>query len=107
MMDTSEMIDITELDLRKFIAKAYDLSVPFGMGMLHFQPGPLPEEMIDRILAASDEGARIAVSMDYVMGRAVKMTVFRDGDRLFIRNDWFDHSPVHLERLLDAATVQS
>ena len=38
------MIDITDVDMIKFIQKVYDLSRPQGMGMLYFTPGPMSEE---------------------------------------------------------------
>lgn len=98
------MIDITGTDLRKFIAKAYDLSRPQGMGYLHFQDGPLPDEMIDKILDV--KSSHCVASMDYVLGRSVKMAIYRKGDRLLIGGpDWYDHSDYHLEALLSADGV--
>lgn len=109
-MDTSNMIEITGVDLAGFIKAAFDLSKPQGFGYLHYTPQPLPDdevaEIIDREKKVSfDTG--IAASMDYVHGRAVKMTVFREGDRLFIRSDWFDHTKDQLEELLRRTGVRS
>lgn len=91
-------IDITGVDLRKFVADVYDLSVPQGMGFLHARPGDLPDEVIDNILKNTPPA--IAVSMDYVLGRACKMTVYRKEGALLIGAKWFDHSQEQLNELL-------
>jgi hypothetical protein len=97
------MIDITGTDLRKFIAKAYDLSQPQGMGCLHFQDGAIPEEMIDKILDV--KSSHCVAGMDYVLGRAVKMSVYKKGGRLLIGDNWYDHNPAQLQILLCAEGV--
>ena len=85
------------------IKAAYRLSSPQGLGFLHFQPGDdLPEEDVDEILSREDTFCKF--SMDYVLGRAVKLGVYkRDDDRLYIRKNWFDHSPEQLTELLEAS----
>lgn len=92
------MIKITGIDLVKFIQKVYELSSPQGMGIIHYEKGGLSEFDAKAILA----GARgdIVVNMDYVKGRACKMTVFREGKDLFIRPEWYDHDHYQLEELL-------
>lgn len=102
------MIEITGVDLREFIKAAYDLSSPQGMGFIHFQEGGLDDETVDAILEKEKTvhlENRVVVSMDYVHGRAVKMAVLRDGGKLFIRDDWFDHSPKQLADLLNRVGV--
>lgn len=99
------MIDITGTDLRKFIAKAYDLSQPQGMGYLHFQEGPIMDQAIDEILERSEKSGYCVVGMDYVLGRAVKMSVYKKGDRLLIGDNWYDHNPAQLQILLCAEGV--
>ena len=91
-------IDISAVDLRKFIADVYDLSAPQGMGFLHATPGPLDEASIDSILERGSKS--YPVGMDYVHGRACKMTVYRDGDKLTINDRWYDHSAAQLRELL-------
>jgi hypothetical protein len=93
------MIDITGVDLVKFVKKAYELSGPQGLGFLHAKGGSLTDEETQELIRPT---GRIALSMDYVHGRACKMTVFREGDRLEIRDTWYDHSDLLLERLLGA-----
>ena len=46
------------------------------------------------------KGRHIAINMDYVKGRACKMTVWRENDKLYICNDWYDHSDDDLKELL-------
>lgn len=94
------MIKITGLDLTKFVQKVYELSKPQGLGILHFQEGGLSEEDAKAIINREGKADRIAVSMDYVQGRACKMTVFREDGDLFIRPNWYDHSRSQLEELL-------
>jgi hypothetical protein len=91
------MIDITGVDLVRFAQAVYRLSMPRGMGFLHAIGGPLPEEEAKSLIQPA---GRIALSMDYVRGRACKMTVLRDGERLEIRDSWYDHTDVDLRTLL-------
>lgn len=95
------MIEITGVDLVKFVQATYALSSPQGMGFLHFQEGGLPEDEAREIIERESPKGRVAASMDYVRGRACKMVVFRAGDRLFIRPTWFDHSDSQLRELLE------
>lgn len=93
-------IDVTNCDLRQLVAKAYDLSSPQGMGFLHFKPEPLSDGDIDAILARGSECYPVA--MDYVKGRAVKLSVRRDADKLTIYDRWHDHSDYDLAELCKA-----
>lgn len=93
------MIDVTNCDIRKLVQEAYMLSKPQGMGFMHFKPGPLTEDEITDIIQCSS-GSSIAVYMDYTNGRAVKMTVFKQGDNLSIHDAWFDHSSGDYDLLL-------
>lgn len=95
-----DMIKITGVDLVKFVQKAYELSQPQGIGFLHAEPGGLSEDDAKAIISREKPGDRIAASMDYVKGRACKMVVFREGDDLFIRPQWYDHSVLRLKELL-------
>lgn len=92
------MIDLTGVDLVALAKAAYDLSKPQGMGFLHYEPGGLTDEQAQSLV--NDEGNRCALSLDYVAGRAVKLTVFRDGDKLAMRDSWYDHSDSQLRELL-------
>ena len=95
------MIDVTNLDIHKLIAGAYNLSIPVGMGMLHYEEGCLSEEEIASLIITNDEV--LAVSMDYVKGRACKFNIFKKEGKLLINDDWFDHSPEQLEQLLESS----
>lgn len=93
------MIEVTGVDLTKLVQEAYALSRPQGLGTMHFQPGGLSEA--DAKAITDRERGNIAASMDYVKGRACKMTVFRQDGKLFIRDAWFDHSAAQLKTLLE------
>lgn len=99
------MIKVTGASLTELVKAAYDLSLPQGMGFAHYEPGPMSDERAQAIVGRHAADSRIAVSMDYVNGRAVKMTVFRTGGDLWIRKDWFDHSDMQLAELLDRIGV--
>jgi hypothetical protein len=89
------MIDLTNVDMVKFVQKVYDLSQPQGMGMMHFVAGPLSEEDAKRYIDTDGH-----VSMDYVSGRACKMhTRIQDG-RMVMNDRWYDHSDEQLAELL-------
>ena len=94
------MIDVTGIDLVKFVQKCYELSVPFGLGALHFTSQPLSDEEAEKLIAVTGRGD-IAVSLDYVGGRACKMHVFKKGDRLEITDRWYDHTNEQLSQLLE------
>lgn len=87
-----------ESKLDAVIRAAYDLSRPQGLGFLQATQGPLDEEALTNIKALGN--SQYAARMDYVHGRAVKLTVRRDGDKLYIDADqWFDHWMSDLQEL--------
>ncbi len=98
------MIDITGVDLIGFIKKVYELSVPQGLGFLHYKAGGLTDaEAKQHIISETPEhfhSKNIVVDMDYVDGRACKMIVFKENDKLYIRNSWYDHMDEQLRELL-------
>ena len=99
-------IDVTDVDLRELIKAAYDLSRPVGLGRLHYRAGELDDETIDDILGSADN-YNVRLCMDYVHGRAVKLTVLKDLDGgLYICNPWFDHSARQLGELLNRVGVE-
>lgn len=101
------MIEITGVDMAKFIKKAYDLSKPLGMGYFQYTPEPLTDEEAQSLINKKDP--KIKCSLDYVKGRACKMTVHKEvegsllnkKERLFIRAPWFDHTDSQLKELLE------
>jgi hypothetical protein len=94
-----KMIEITGVDLRELVKAAYDLSQPQGLGFIHYIPGPLSDKEADEIIKSSERG-EIAVCMDYVKGRAVKMAARQKDGKLYIDNSWFDHPPAQFVALL-------
>jgi hypothetical protein len=102
-MNTENMIDVTGCDLVAFVKKVYDLSQPRGLGFLHATTGGLSDE--DAKYCIVPEG-RIAVRMDYVHGRGCKMTVFREGEKLYMPYPWYDHTHSELVSLLNAIGVE-
>ncbi len=100
-----DMIKITGVDLVKFVQKVYDLSQPQGMGIIHFEAGELPEVDAQEIVKRG-ENDTVAISMDYVKGRACKMVVWRKDGELVIRDDWYDHSRYQLAKLLEQFGIE-
>lgn len=90
-------IDITGVDLRQLIREAYELSVPQGLGFLHYTPGPLDEQAVEDIVTED----RDSIYVDYLLGRAVKLRVRRHPDgSITMPSSWFDHTNEQLRTLL-------
>ncbi len=106
---TTARIAISRENLPKVIAKAFDLSNPQGMGYLHFKPGGIPEDELNRILARADETEnpyRKNVRLDYVQGRAVKLSIdYEEGSQQwYLEGDsWYDHGTAAWEELKEYA----
>lgn len=101
------MIDITGVDLVKFAQKAYVLSMPQGLGFLHYTPAPLSDEEAKKIVECSKGFVGgIVLSMDYVNGRACKMNVWEKNGKLHITDSWYDHTDDQLRRLLEAFHIK-
>lgn len=97
------MIEVTGVDLVELVKGAYALSVPLGMGWLHFTEGELTDEEARELI---HEGRRTPVSLDYVKGRACKFGVYKDDDgKLWISKNWYDHTGYHVERLLERVGI--
>jgi hypothetical protein len=90
-------IYIPQEKLATLVREVYNLSAPAGMGMLHYQPGPLPENIVQEIV----ENPR-GIHMDYVFGRQCKMSVYKEGDQHYIFKRWHDHSESQPTQLLTA-----
>ena len=110
----SEVIDLTGADLRVMVKKAYDLSDPQGRGFIHFKLGhTLSEEETDSLMAKGIY-SYLVLSLDYVLGRAVKLSVYHarelanppEGMTMWMHSDWFDHSNSQLEALLEACMAK-
>jgi len=98
------MIKVTGADPVELVKAAYDLSKPQGMGFMHYQEGSLTNEEAKSLVNENDD--RLVVSLDYVKGRSCKFNVFKQGNDLFIREDWYDHSPTQLNTLLERVGVE-
>jgi len=93
-------IDVTGIDLIKFIREVYRLSVQAGLGRLHFIEGEMTDEEAEEILNIWKNDPKFCLDMDYVKGRACKMIVFRIKNKLYIRSPWHDHTDMRLAKLL-------
>lgn len=117
------MIEVTGIDIRKIAAAAYDLSRPMNMGMMHYRPGPLDDEISEMI--AADFKAKGEVKLDYVRGRCVKLKVVTgtgengmEAGKVYLRvwtkaeseahglQRWMDHSDFDVAALCDAIGVE-
>lgn len=96
-------IDVSRLNLIEIVKAAYDLSRPVGMGYLHYDPEPLTNEKATDLIDLKSENV---VSLDYVKGRAVKFRVFKENNKLYIRDSWYDHTESDLQELLKRATTE-
>lgn len=74
-------INLNGVDLIKLTQVAYDLSVPQGLGFLHSENGSLSQEEAKDLVDPFSKDKNIALGLDYVKGRAVKLNVFRDGEK--------------------------
>lgn len=99
--DKRGYIDVTDLDMRKLVAAAFDHSRPQGLGMLHHIPGPITDAEIDAGIRDTG-GARY----DYTRGRSMKLTIFHDEGRRYWRKGWYDHSDSAQEAVLVAAGME-
>jgi len=100
------MINITGINLAEFAKKVYELSVPLGLGQLHYTEEPLSDADANECVELSAKDDHIALNMDYVHGRSCKMIVFRNEDALEIRSPWYDHTNTQLKELLDAFDIE-
>jgi hypothetical protein len=53
----------------------------------------------------SPEEDGVVISMDYVKGRACKMTVWKKGGDLQIRDSWYDHTDDQFDELLSTFNI--
>lgn len=89
------------MDIKKLVKAAYDLSAPQGMGYIHYEEGSLTDAEIDQILERR-EALNVVLYMDYVKGRSIKMTVFKDIQdcSLFVYKSWYDHTEDQHDELI-------
>jgi hypothetical protein len=98
------MIDCTGIDLVKLAQEAYRLSVPQGLGFLHFTSEPLSVEEAKTLVNL--EGRSIVLDMDYVHGRAVKLCVRKnEGGTLSLPDSWYDHTDEQYRELLQSVGI--
>ena len=100
-MSTAGKIDVTDIPIDKLVRAAYALSRPQGLGFIHARDDGLDDETLRSILKSGEGDGWCAASTDYVHGRAVKFNVRRIDGRLYIDNQWFDHTTGQLKRLLE------
>ena len=98
-------IDVTGVDLIKLVQEAYNLSAPQGLGFLHFTADPIFDKEAQLLIDATANDLGIAFSLDYVKGRACKLTVFKKDSKLWIINSWYDHTDAMLELLLERVGI--
>ena len=97
-------VEVPESVVTDLVRKAYDLSKPVGMGMIHFQPGPIPEPIVDDLVRLMNKTGYL--TMDYTLGRQVKFTILKIGNRYFVHKTWRDHTKEDLVILLASVGVQ-
>lgn len=70
----SEKIDISGLDKRDVLRALYDAAKPQGMGMLQYDPAPLTDAEVERLLPEGQD----APFFDYVKWRVMKVKIAGD-----------------------------
>lgn len=98
-------IDISNVDLKQFVKDVYELSSPQGFGFLHFKQEGLTDEEIDDILLNSSS-RKNTIYMDYIHGRACKMTIFEKNGKRLIYTPWYDHTDDQLKELLNRHNIE-
>lgn len=93
----TNLIDITGANLTDVAKIVYGLSKPLGLGELHHEAGELADWEAESLI---DESSETPLVMDYVKGRACKMTVIRNELGLFIKPYWYDHTDEQFQELL-------
>ena len=94
-------IQISKNAIPELVRKAYDLSIPVGLGFLHAKTGSLTDEQVNSLINYDEK--LCVVDMDYVLGRCCKFRVLRDktdSTKFYIRDSWYDHSSSDFEKLL-------
>lgn len=105
---TLQKIDLTGINLVRLLRVAYDLSIPLGMGNIHFRPGPLPiDEAHEVVRRQSDLLPDMVLTVDYLHGRSIKLHVRKEhidgAERWWMYNDWLDHSRDQIDVLVSKA----
>lgn len=105
---TESMIEVTGCDLAALVRAAYSPSRQQGLGLFDSSGRTgISDEDVTEIISRGTKDPMCAVSMDYWNGRSIKMTVYKDGDRLFIQNRWYDHSDRELGALLESIGISA
>lgn len=99
-------IEITGIDLVKFTKKVYELSLPQGFGFLQYVDNQLETKEAQDIIDVFKKNTRLALSLDYIQGRACKMNVFKEDNKLFINIPWYDHTDKQLKELLKIFDIE-
>tara|TARA_R110000851_G_scaffold72413_1_gene160428 strand:- start:2285 stop:2581 length:297 start_codon:yes stop_codon:yes gene_type:complete len=86
------------VDLVEFVKQVYNMSVPMGMGIMHYVDEPLSDEFARSLI---DMSCDTPVALDYIKGRYCKMCVFKDNKGLYVRDYWSEHTEDQFVDLLD------
>ena len=88
------MIDVSGIDKPAFAKAVYALSGPQGMGIMHAKTGALDDETAEKIAGESQ------FHMDYIRGRACKMSLQEKDGKLWAPDTWYDHTDEDYAKLL-------
>lgn len=103
-MDLRGFVEVTEVSLKLLAQKAYQMSVPVGLGFIHARDGGLDDETADALI---ERGAKLCggIDMDYVHGRQCKFNVRAIDGKRYVKIDWYDHSIEAMKKLLRECEV--
>lgn len=75
----------TKKQLLCIMANAVNASIPVGMGFLQYQDKTYSVQDMERYVRDDEE---IFADLDYVDGRMVKLTIFKEDGQYFIRDSF-------------------
>lgn len=107
-LDTTGMIKVIGIDLRKLVRAVYDNSVPQGLGHLRFHREGLDDASVENIVEHIPvEKTGNILYLDYVHGRECKFGLWRcqNGD-LWIQKDWPGHTEFQFHKMLKEAGIK-
>jgi len=99
------MIRVKEDQVRTLVAAVYDMSLPVGLGFLHYTPEPLTDAELDHLIDFEREAV---VALDYCKGRQCKFGIYKsklDGS-LLMSDHWYDHSDADYVTLLESVGIE-
>ena len=109
MEKKNEMLKLPKVPLERIVNAVYKLSVPMGLGQLHYKPGELSVNEQQMVVLSNTnlsqgvdwDGMRLVMYLDYVKGRCCKFRLYEADGEYYIYNKWPDHTSAQITALLE------